>query len=297
MADLQIAHGKLWAFLNGCLHLFNGTPPPYLYHYTTEAGLLGIVKSGRFWATNAQDQNDATELRYAISIFNAHLERVHANDYLDDACELFAAMRPHLEIRGTSKIHTISLVADGDNVNLWRLYGDRGSGASLAFSTGSVSRWGDGWYLLRCCYSEIELGNFCRYALSFIRQIYLDDLRADSCASASDYAALFMNSIAWFAPTFKPSIYSDEQEWRLVKLVEDGERLYRADGRAYVDAPQPDAGRLEIGAVCLGPNNQIPDTIERVREALASSGFGATKLHLSPKPKILSVPRSRFRDA
>lgn len=42
-------------------HAFAGT----LYHYTDEAGLLGILRSGRLWATDIRYLNDAEELVYA----------------------------------------------------------------------------------------------------------------------------------------------------------------------------------------------------------------------------------------
>jgi hypothetical protein len=35
---------------------------PHLYHYTTEAGLKGIVESNSLWATYFRDMNDATEI-------------------------------------------------------------------------------------------------------------------------------------------------------------------------------------------------------------------------------------------
>lgn len=291
MANLDIASKKLSSFFYGCMHLFTGTPPPLLYHYTTESGLCGILRSGRFWSSNTRHHNDAAELRYAASIFRAHLERAHAQDYLDEACELFAAMRPYLEITGASKVHTISLVTESDNDHLWRLYGDRGAGCSLAFPTGSVANWGENWYLLRCSYSEDELNNFCRYSISQIRSIYLDDRAVDPTASAADYAALFFQFAVWFAPMFKAKVWSDEQEWRLVRIVEDDDRLQRPDGKYYVEGPSSKTGRLEIGGISLGPNNQSPEAIQRVRSVLAEAGYGATTVYLSSRPRILSISR------
>jgi hypothetical protein len=41
------------------------SPPSTLYHYTTPAGLLGIVENNKLWATHINYLNDATELGYA----------------------------------------------------------------------------------------------------------------------------------------------------------------------------------------------------------------------------------------
>jgi hypothetical protein len=40
-----------------------------LFHYTTAAGLLGILKSSAFWATDLRFLNDAQEAVYARELF------------------------------------------------------------------------------------------------------------------------------------------------------------------------------------------------------------------------------------
>lgn len=286
---LALARKKLGSYFAGCMHLFTGTPPPVLYHYTSEAGLLSIIGSGRFWASNIQNQNDVAEIRYAASVLRAHVEKCHAHDYQVAACELFAAMRPHLEMSGDSKLHTISLVTDGDNDHLWRLYGDRGTGCSLAFPTGSIANWGDDWYLLRICYSDDEINTFCRYSLSFIRAIFLEDREEDPEAKANDYANLFFQFAIWFAPMFKAKVWSDENEWRLVRVVDPAHRRERAPGKYYVEAPDPTTGKLELGGVSLGPNNQSAETIQRVRDALKASGYDPQSVYLSSLPRVMSI--------
>jgi hypothetical protein len=38
-----------------------------VYHYTDAAGFLGIISSGRFWATNADFLNDPSETTFALA--------------------------------------------------------------------------------------------------------------------------------------------------------------------------------------------------------------------------------------
>jgi hypothetical protein len=287
--QLELAGKKLKSYFAGCMQLFTGTPPPVLYHYTSESSLIGIIQSGRFWASNLQNQNDVAGVRYAAAVLRAHVERFRAHDYRNNACELFAAMRPHLELTGDSKLYTISLVTDGDCENLWRLYGDRGAGCSLAFPTASILDWADDWYLLRVCYSDDELNNFCRYSLSLIRAIYLEDKEVNAEARAEDYASLFFRFVSWFGPMFKARVWSDENEWRLVRIADHLERKERTKGRYYVEAPAQEAGKLELGAVCLGPNNQSQEGVQRVRVALSAADYGSINVHLSSVPRILSV--------
>jgi hypothetical protein len=50
-------------------------PPPRLYHYTTPAGLLGIIENNKLWATHINYLNDATELGYARELIETALTR------------------------------------------------------------------------------------------------------------------------------------------------------------------------------------------------------------------------------
>ena len=43
-------------------------PPLTLYHYTDQAGLLGIMESRRLWATKVQYLNDFMEFGLAVDI-------------------------------------------------------------------------------------------------------------------------------------------------------------------------------------------------------------------------------------
>jgi hypothetical protein len=42
--------------------------PKRLFHYTSQAGLLGIITSNVLWATNVLYLNDSSELAYGLSI-------------------------------------------------------------------------------------------------------------------------------------------------------------------------------------------------------------------------------------
>ncbi len=44
-----------------------------LWHYTTGAGLQGILESGTIYATQVACLNDSTEIRYASSLFKKAL--------------------------------------------------------------------------------------------------------------------------------------------------------------------------------------------------------------------------------
>ena len=55
-------------------------PPPVLYHYTNQHGLLGILKSKVIWASHTQYLNDSDEFRHAIKLVRKELERMINKD-------------------------------------------------------------------------------------------------------------------------------------------------------------------------------------------------------------------------
>lgn len=50
--------------------------PEILYHYTGPEGIIGIVESSRFWATNIHFLSDIKEFEYALDGLSNWAERV-----------------------------------------------------------------------------------------------------------------------------------------------------------------------------------------------------------------------------
>ena len=48
-----------------------------LYHYTSQKGLLGILKDQKIWATHVQYLNDSTEFHFAIDLARSVLKSIN----------------------------------------------------------------------------------------------------------------------------------------------------------------------------------------------------------------------------
>ena len=57
----------------------NANHPKTIYHYTTRAGLQGILQSNTLWASHSQFLNDPAELNYAHGLVTTELQRRIAN--------------------------------------------------------------------------------------------------------------------------------------------------------------------------------------------------------------------------
>lgn len=105
-----------------------------LYHYTSAAGLYGIVASKSLWTSHYRFLNDTSEFRHGWDIVLAAIERRGAEirQISSLAWEMIMLFREHSE-----SVHAFvgSLTANGDLLSQWRGY-NRGQGFSIGFDAG-----------------------------------------------------------------------------------------------------------------------------------------------------------------
>src|SRR3712207_6443485 len=92
-ADIQNRLGEL---VKQSLSSMYESPPPLLYHYTSEAGFRSILESRTIWASAVADLNDEIEVRYPRSFLRATVERAYAVEPITHAETLFDCIRSHL---------------------------------------------------------------------------------------------------------------------------------------------------------------------------------------------------------
>ena len=99
-------------------------PPQRLYHYTTAAGLLGILESGKVWLTDVKDANDSSELIHGVGL--AADELVSATKNSSPEVQKFAELAQQLApmVRENQHFHVCCLSPDGDDLDQWRRYGE-----------------------------------------------------------------------------------------------------------------------------------------------------------------------------
>jgi len=111
-------------------------PPKTLYHYTTQKGLLGIVKDKEIFATHNQYLNDRREFVHAVNLCREEIEQRRKNfkghssvaEYLEGLNNLLA-----LPFEGIN-VCVCSFSENGDLLSQWRAYSAGGAGFSIGFS-------------------------------------------------------------------------------------------------------------------------------------------------------------------
>jgi hypothetical protein len=109
-------------------------PPAVVFHYTNDAGLRGILETGRLWLSDIFSLNDPSELRHgvsrAVSILKSKAEngpretKIFAKDFV-------AFLESGVE--SSAHFFVLSFSLDGDDLGQWRTYADNGRGYALGF--------------------------------------------------------------------------------------------------------------------------------------------------------------------
>jgi hypothetical protein len=107
-----------------------------LYHYTSMAGLLGILSNEEIWFTNIFHLNDPSELAYGINIAGTIL-REKGNQSGNEHVAKFCAWASHVLVKAGGEIfgfYVASFSRESNDLGQWRAYADNGRGVAIELS-------------------------------------------------------------------------------------------------------------------------------------------------------------------
>ena len=112
-------------------------PSPILYHYTNDAGLAGIIESGKLWFSDIFALNDPSELRHGLGIAIGLLKSraTDARPEIATFASMFERFDLDAGIEAAGHFFICCFSADGDDLGQWRAYADNGQGFTLGFDT------------------------------------------------------------------------------------------------------------------------------------------------------------------
>jgi hypothetical protein len=269
-------------------------PPPVLYHYTTQGGLLGIIGIREIWASHCQYLNDEQEFAHALGIaqdvllnmkmFPPHQARANIVE------EMEAALRDRELTRGTVNVCVCSFSEASDVLSQWRAYGGGSAGFSLGFSgpfLKAVAREQDFW-LVPCIYDPGLQRELMRNLLNDVFNENADPSRSWPNRPAGGNLIEYLNR---YAPILKHGSFAEEREWRIITKPLDCKQDgfgYRPGGSMlipyYRTRLATQATPFELSEVVIGPTPH-PELSERsLRAMLHLSNLGATVVRRSSAP-------------
>lgn len=218
--SLGVVIEPLWPEMKNPIleEVLSRTPTVPLYHYTGQAGFIGIVEKTEIWATHTQYLNDRREYLHAVDMVR---ERIRA--LLPSADETGRAILADMEVGLTGiegmNVCVCSFSEERDSLSQWRAYGNASSGFAIGFSgtfLSAVAKLKE-WYLIPCIYEPEEQ---IRLVEALVKEVFDQNLEWKK-TNASKLKGLppggNLNAyLHRYAPILKDYSFRDEREWRLM---------------------------------------------------------------------------------
>ncbi|SPO67883.1 DUF2971 domain-containing protein [Pseudomonas sp. JV241A] len=235
-----------------------------LFHYTSQAGLLGVLRSNGVWASHTGFLNDASECSHAFDLAKSMVGTIlDTDDYLD----VFSwELRRFLQLMRAPEIYVTSFSEKPDLLSQWRGYCPGGSGVCIGVDKNLLNGFCEenGFRFERCIYEREELekklhelidecwkkfpapplGRAEYEALPVVKAVQFSEeyrelvnfgggkLEADAALK------WFGNELTQLAPLYKNEGFHEEAEWRVV-------------------VHKPEKIEFRVGTSCLIPYSEL----------------------------------------
>ena len=280
------------------------------YHYTTAAGLLGIVANDEVWASSALSLNDLSEVTYGMEVFAEAVDgrtdppSGRLRQLLDD--EKFSPLR--------ESAYFFSATEQQDSLGQWIGYaGNQGYALGFDMSVTLRPRRRDGAepVSVGAMAPEVSglMSTFGWYRVIYDRGQQLDAVRQllDFCAAEGlmgDESHGDTHALAFFGallPQFKHPAFADEREVRFIaartdEAVEDYRsgpfgivpyaRIVGANSDTEGAWSSTGGDKLPLARIVTGPSNaDMRDLLTATtRRLLESTGYGGVEVTSSDAP-------------
>lgn len=271
-----------------------------LFHYTSQAGLLGVLQAKCVWASHTSFLNDSSECSHAFDIAKEMAEIILNNDdYLDAfAWELCRRLR----LLRAPDFYITSFSEKPDLLSQWRGYCPGGSGVCIGVDMNLLRTFCEdrGYRFEQCIYDRDVLSQKIKTLIAQCWELFpspsLDrsEFEALSTSEAVNFAEdynHFINfgdgqadasfAIGWFcneliqlAPLYKNEGFHEEAEWRVV-LKSPEKILFRAGVSCLIPYTELKIFESEqmLTQLIVGPNPNQERCYRSSKMALQSLGF------------------------
>jgi hypothetical protein len=264
--------------------------PRLIYHYTNNAGLMGIVEKGELWLTNAAFLNDPRELEHGVEPALRRIEAASREGRQELAWfvePLGRSLRENLS--EIAHCFICSFSREHDDLGQWRGYGDTGKGYAIGFEAKTLeaafnARPGGHSQSFPLEYSEIAL----RRIQAEIAALVLPLVAAPRGRRLPNrvigrymgrLAAALAENVILAAILFKHAAYENEREIRFLEIhAIDGVADVRHRSRGYKRVPFTvfdwrRAAPKALKKIIIGPGGDLDRCRQFAEECLRAGGF------------------------
>jgi hypothetical protein len=256
---------------------FERLPPEHLYHYTGQAGLIGIVNARELWTTKIQFMNDATEFGLALKIARKELDSIMTRSTSVTQKAACARLSESLSGLEDINIFAVCFCEDGDLLSQWRGYSGSSHGYSIAFDSESLMHVAnlENFQIGRCIYDSETQWNVIHEGIVHCIE---NEVEWSSTARRWGFHGPLAEILFKCGGFFKDASFKEEQEWRIISptILFNDERLGFRTGKStivpYYRLSILCEGVLPIRHVIVGPCPHMELARSAVTALMMSSG-------------------------
>jgi hypothetical protein len=280
--------------------------PEILYHYTTQEGLLGILKEKVLWATNVHFLNDQSEFIYATDMLLRQVEPEYERYKLklNALRKALVPINEQLAIERTKineiiikyyisskiPIYVASFSKEGDQLGQWRGYCHNENGYSVGFDYAKLRELASEqkFSLVPCVYEESEQKSILSPLVSAVLKSLMIIDEAEESKKEEDNE--WVMNVWMTAPTIKNEAFKEESEWRLVSEAygtKEGRMAFRPGKSMIIPYINFSLGsELPIKEIIVGPT---PDA------GLSKKSISILKLAHNLKDAEIKISKVPYR--
>ena len=284
-------------------------PDDFLYHYTTTAGLIGILTSQNIWLTNAGFLNDSEELAHgaghAVKQLRSQAKNMrsssknqdidnHIADTLEDIANSIESINaPNAERFKFPYIASFS--KERDDLSQWRGYAS--DGYCIAFHRDSLKRYitpaaedaipgiGQNIPIL----DEVRYGEEAGlYLKNHISHVVIPALKEHGCPAPPEGVSTYQLVKQLMKPPLtltKHPAFQAENEWRIY-VIDGGPVKFRNSPQGPVPYVEVKFNIEAIAEIIVAPGANSHRRKRAAEELLINSGYKSVPVNLSDAPFI-----------
>jgi len=268
-------------------------PAQTLYHYTSETGFLGILRTKKLWFSDLASANDPRELTLGYETFIDALELLHRDGCSASEADLLKRLESDLASHHAhSQAFCCCFSMARDELPMWGTYGANHTGISIGFRPAAFLATPG--RMQRVSYVETNtLDDFCTI-VRYVAQYLVPDPQSDM------HRIIAASEVLGSITALKHKSWSYEREFRMIQMQSTQEDEYVKETGMLPDGtyvlwskPIVRAGRVgsisylelpfgkfrdgnfdasgSIKEIIIGPNSQL--TVSDLKEILRSNGF------------------------
>lgn len=280
-------------------------PETPLWHYTSGAGLLGIIQSGTIYATQVSCLNDSSEIRYASSMFRKALVNLlptHADEpatkgFLESYLDLLDEEPDH-PTHAPSSFFVSCFAAQEDDLNQWRSYSGGENGYALGFQASGLFGIPNS-IVARVNYDKALHEKVAESVAEATIRFLRDGVKKKRAETPEKWAGEFLTFwdpyITRLAPMVKDPGFSSENEYRIIhefhieelkhmKFVQKNTMMSRHLPLSLPKGGEMWVPRLPLTKLIVGPCRHAEISRISVDTLLRQMGYGSGKVVSSARP-------------